>query len=262
MNNRLNLLLSCARHIGLIETAYWMHRVIRLSMAKLFAEKLHAVFLIASVLFPFSLEAAESGAEKHNRNKPQLSSSDQNSNTTPVQNEPTKTTESKPAQGVSDPTSLYGTKQQEGLVKAAYLTGFAIFSSWPANAAFQNNTHFQICTFGERPSAMFSEKLAGQVFQGKPIKMWHRVGVEELPACDITYITTMSIEQTNNIIALLGHQPTLIVGDLHAEPKSAFAVQFIRSKAGKIDFRIDRNVLRNRGLEIPTKLLKLAAEVE
>jgi hypothetical protein len=164
-----------------------------------------------------------------------------------------------------DAKSVYGALQKEGVVKAKFLQGFAVFAQWPKNAAFLKQPHFLVCTFGERQAAFFHEKLVATVFQSKPVKLWHRVGDEPVPECDIALINS-NAEQTEMHLAALKDQPTLVIGDIGAEPKDAFALQFVRVGTGTaeqpIEFRAQSAVARARKIELPPNLLKLAREAQ
>jgi hypothetical protein len=162
---------------------------------------------------------------------------------------------------LTPPASRF-TAHQEGLVKATYIQGFAVFMKWPSHSSLHKHSHFRVCTFGERQAAMFHEKIVTLVAQSKNVSLWHRFGEETPPECDIAMISSRDPAITESAIASLKDQPTLVIGDLDSEPKAAFAVQFKRSTDGKIEYRVNRQMLKARGLDAPARILGMASEVD
>jgi hypothetical protein len=154
------------------------------------------------------------------------------------------------------------TAQQEGLVKATYIQGFAVFMKWPSHSSLHRSSHFRVCTFGDRQSAMFHEKVVTLVAQAKNVSIWHRFGDEAPPECDIAMVSSRDHAVTESAITALKDQPTLIIGDIGAEPRRSFAIQFAYGLNGKIEYRINRQVLKTRGLEAPARILSMASEVD
>lgn len=142
----------------------------------------------------------------------------------------------------------------EWAVKATYLVKFLPFITWPPSAFPTTDSPFTLCVAGADPfGALLDRAAEGQTFGGRAL----RVRRLEIPAaaaeCQLVYIAP---ENARQFLQAVQGRPVLTVTDGEAEAMLNFVVT-----EGKVRFTIDEDAARGSGLDISSKLLRLAVSV-
>jgi len=150
------------------------------------------------------------------------------------------------------------TATPEAQVKAAYLLKFASFVRWPAGA---DAGPVRLCVAGRSDVASVLRTLAGaETVGGRPVAVMElRAGDAQARSCAIAYLGR-GAEAGRSLMTAIGRAPVLTVTDRSGGTRGG-AVEFV-AVGGRVRFVIDRSEAESRRLELSSKLLEAAAEVQ
>ena len=153
-------------------------------------------------------------------------------------------------------------ESREADLKAAFLFNFAQFVEWPASAHAQTNSPFVIGVLGTNPFGKTLEELVqGESIQGHPIAVRQFSSTDSIGLCHILFISASESSRLGEILQDLRNRPILTVGDMEAFARGGGMIRFITVQ-NRIRFRINLAAVREAGLTISSKLLRLAEVVE
>ena len=131
-------------------------------------------------------------------------------------------------------------------LKAGYLAKFPDFIKWPAPGG-----PITVGVLGNDP---FGPALAGVM----KVKRSNRV--EDLKGCQIIFVSKSEQGNLPAIIAALAGTNIMTVGDADGFVKQGGVLGFVMD-GGKVRFEINTGAAKRAGLEISSRLLKLASKV-
>ncbi len=146
-------------------------------------------------------------------------------------------------------------------VKAAFLANFTQFVKWPAAAFADAAAPFAIGILGDDPFGGALEKIAQtRTVAGRKIVIRRGRRAEELRNCQVVFVPASERANGAAIVASLAGTHILIVGEHDGFVKQGGAIGFT-SGGGKVGFEINHGAARSAGLEISSRVLKLAGRV-
>jgi hypothetical protein len=156
---------------------------------------------------------------------------------------------------------------REYRIKAAYLLNFTKFVEWPSSAFPDPASPFSICLFGRDPFGRALDDVAGgETVDGHNLVVRR---VRELPdsqPCHMVFIASPEPETGNPVADL---QPilerlgpgVLTVGEGDEFLTGGGMVAFVLDD-GRVRFDIDQNASAKAGLQVSSKLLRVARTVQ
>jgi hypothetical protein len=149
----------------------------------------------------------------------------------------------------------------ENNVKAVFLFNFAKYVTWPAmDIGERSPADVHVCVTGATPFfTLLKAAIQGETLDGKPLLPVALDGLDAARGCQILYVgDTQSADAKAWLSAVRGRQ-VLTVGDgaLNADT----VIAFVRDE-NRIRFDINRAAASRRGLNISSKLLRLARQVQ
>jgi len=145
-------------------------------------------------------------------------------------------------------------------LEAAIVYNILLFVDWPPEAAPATGGALVLCV---DPASRLSGPLRS--LAGRPVRT-HRLELRELPpseparGCHALFVDGAS--RVRRALAPLKAQPLLLLGDeAAAAPGEALAVR-LGQAAGRVVFDIDLAAARQAGLQISSRLLRLARKVD
>jgi hypothetical protein len=138
-------------------------------------------------------------------------------------------------------------------LKAAYLYNFVKFIEWPAAA---RQGPLTICIAGTNPfGATLEDLVRGESIEGRAIAA--RVIQAPQADCDVVFVPRGVA--AGGYLRAARNTPVLTVGESPDFVSQGGIINFVRD-AGMIRFEIDQNAARRAGLQISSRLLRLARE--
>jgi len=152
-----------------------------------------------------------------------------------------------------------GPAPSEYRVKAAFLYNFSLFVDWPENSA-KNPGELLVCVAGHDPFGSALDIIKGKLAGDSQIQ------VERIPKggnpsrCQILFISDSERNSVEALLSKLRNQPILTVSNMENFNRIGGIIQF-RLVEYKIRFSINNEAAQQAGLNISSKLLRLATNV-
>ena len=143
-------------------------------------------------------------------------------------------------------------------IESAMLYKFAKFVAWPAGALGDNGAPLVVGVVGN--DAFFSvlkATLRGKSAYGHPIVLRRLDSRADPKGCQVLYVGVSDRAEAAEILEVAGREPVLTVGDGLQFSRQGGVIAFIRD-GGHIGFEINLDAAERAGLEISSKLLRLA----
>ncbi len=148
-------------------------------------------------------------------------------------------------------------QMHEYSVKAALVLNFARFTQWPVQAPPADEP-LGLCILGKKALAPAFLGIDGKTVNGRPLHVSFAEGPEEIPACNILFLTRDFEKMTpDEIFTLLGDRPVLTVGET-PEFIAAGGMINLFEKNNRLRFEVNPGTIRRHGLKLSSRLLKLA----
>lgn len=144
----------------------------------------------------------------------------------------------------------------ENAAKAAFVYNVALYVSWPPP---QSDT-ILVGILGKGPLEPEWKNLTGKALNNRKVKVFKSNDIEELLECQIVFIEESSPKKLSRILSQLKNYPILTIGDSPAFSNLG-GMLHVSVKNNRITFVANQIQARSSGLEISSKLLKLATEV-
>jgi hypothetical protein len=145
----------------------------------------------------------------------------------------------------------------EYYVKAAYLTKFFPFITWPESAFPVAKEPVTICVLGDDPFGSALNQAAAADPDGE-----HQIAVKHIsepdPTCQIEFLHFKQVAAAKVALATIANAPVVTVTD--SDMPVAGVIHF-KFDQGRVRFEIDQAAASRAGLVISSKLLSLARTV-
>lgn len=141
-------------------------------------------------------------------------------------------------------------------VKAAFLTKFPAYVTWPARARPRPGSAVNICLFGGDPfGRLLDEAARGQQIDGHPIQVRRVEASRQAAGCHVAYVQG----DAKTLLQGLQGKPMLTVTDARGGAQGGM-IHFVVHQ-GRVRFNIDRTQAAKSGVAISSRLLSLALTV-
>lgn len=141
-------------------------------------------------------------------------------------------------------------------LKAAFLYNFALFTEWPAEVGGTLN----LCIHGPDPFGKEIDALQGKVVGGRSIVVQRKAAGEPLNGCQIVFVAPAAIGTLPRVLEAVRGRPVLTVADSAGAVRQGAALNLAVDQ-NKVSFEANLLAARGAGLNLSSKLLRLATEV-
>lgn len=141
-------------------------------------------------------------------------------------------------------------------LKAAYLYNFATFTEWPAGTG----PTLRLCVHGGDPFGEEIDRLQGKTVDGRTLTVQRTVSPEDLKGCQIVYISPAAADQLPGVLDRLSGKPVLTVADSEGAARQGVGINMVMVQQ-RVAFEVNLAAVRRSGLNLSSKLLRLASEV-
>lgn len=158
-------------------------------------------------------------------------------------------------------TSVAGQQSVEYKVKAAFLYNFARFVQWPAETT-QSSPHLNFCIIGDDPFGASIDALENKTIQGRSIVV-HRFNMpEESNGCHVLFVSESESGRITPLLEMFTREHGLLtVSDIEGFSKSGGIIELFLQD-GKVRFAVNIATAEQVGIDMSSKLLRLATRVE
>jgi len=148
-------------------------------------------------------------------------------------------------------------------LKAYFLFNFAKFVMWPddPNHGQAEVSPLVFGILGENPFGQHLEQvITNETIGGRQLVVLYFPTLEAFQTCDVLFITRDFRDELDVTLQRLANQPTLTVGDSKGFLHAGGMVNF-NLKVNKISFEVNLVAVEQAGLQVSSKLLRLAERI-
>jgi hypothetical protein len=147
----------------------------------------------------------------------------------------------------------------EAQVKAAFLTRFPAFASWPPGS-FTGAEPLRLCVQGEGPVGPALDRSSGGAIGGRAIIVRRIAVVDGADGCHILYSGGSSRQSVGQALLAVSRSPVLTVTDAGRGPSRGM-IHFVVFE-DRVRFHIDAAQADRSGIVLSSKLLALGLSVK
>lgn len=141
-------------------------------------------------------------------------------------------------------------------LKVAFLYNFSAYTEWPGLP----DQVLNLCIYGEDPFGENLQHLQHKKAHEHEIVVRHTKNTEDLPGCQIVFITRSSTDNLSDIIKQLDGMPILTIADTPGASQQGVILN-MAIKEGKITFEANVAIAKRNRLKLSSQLLRFATEV-
>jgi uncharacterized protein DUF4154 len=141
-------------------------------------------------------------------------------------------------------------------LKAAYLYNFAQFTAWPAGIG----KRLTLCVFGSDPFGADLDRLQDKLVGTHTLQVQRGVALGEVAGCQVLYISRDAVGSLPALLGRIGRKPVLIVTDSPGAARVGAMLNMTVAQ-NRVTFEANRRAANDAGLELSSRLLRLATEV-
>jgi|SaaInlStandDraft_7_1057024.scaffolds.fasta_scaffold21134_2 hypothetical protein len=143
---------------------------------------------------------------------------------------------------------------------AGFLYNFSKFVQWPAGTFADDKSPFILCVVDQESSGLIIEKtLDGKKIKGRRIIIQSKKSINDQNSCHLVFISNLRQEGMGEVVKSHTESGVLTVNYSHKTSDSQVVINLIKYK-NKFKFQINQTIAKNAGLQIGSRLLKLAAK--
>jgi hypothetical protein len=141
-------------------------------------------------------------------------------------------------------------------LKAAFVLNFLAFTEWPPKTEGTLN----LCVHGKDPFGREIDGLQGKAAGGRSVAVQRRAAGESLQDCDAVFIAASMAGSLPRVLDGFKGQPVLTMADSPGAMRQGVALN-MSVVQGRVTFEANLQAARSAGLNLSSKLLRLATEV-
>lgn len=150
---------------------------------------------------------------------------------------------------------------QDSSVIAALVLNFARFTEWPAGAIKDDEPVIRLCVLGDNVTQDSFDDVDEKQVAGKVLKIIKMARVKNVEQCHLLYVSNLDRSTTIQLFSDTNKQHVLTLsGDDEHFLKDGGMVT-LRIVEGKVNIQINLNAVKRAGLQISSRVLKLASIV-
>lgn len=153
-------------------------------------------------------------------------------------------------------TLIHAEQLSEYRLKVAFLYNFATYTEWPELPP----QFLTICIFGDDPFGEHLQHLRNKKANERELSVRRTTHLDDLPACQMVFISRSAIENLGEIIELLASRPVLTIADTPGSCQQGVTLT-MALKEGKVIFEANLASAKKNGLRLSSQLLRFASEV-
>lgn len=151
-------------------------------------------------------------------------------------------------------------------LKAAFVYNFIAYTDWPAAAAQAAQAGaagagLNLCLYGADPFGPEIDGLQGKLAAGRSIAVLRKPAGESLKDCQVVFVCASAIDGLPRLLDSLRDRPVLTLADSPGAMRRGVMLN-LGMQQGKVSFEANLQAARSAGLELSSKLLRLATEVK
>jgi hypothetical protein len=141
-------------------------------------------------------------------------------------------------------------------LKALFVYNFALFTEWPDDVG----DTLTLCVYGPDPFGAEIDALRGKQVGSRSISVQRKGIGEPVGGCQILFIAAPAINAVPQVLKRLSGSPVLTIADSPGAARRGVALN-LSVAADRVTFEANLQAARGAGLNLSSKLLRLATQV-
>ncbi len=142
-------------------------------------------------------------------------------------------------------------------LKAAFVYNFMAFAEWPSDTGAGLN----LCILGDDPFGKEIDALQGKAIGHRAIALHRKASGESLKPCQAVFLTASTMDSLPRLLDNVRGRPVLTLADSAGAMRRGVMINMDLAQ-GKVSFEANLAAARASGLNLSSKLLRLATEVQ
>ena len=160
--------------------------------------------------------------------------------------------------GLVLPPELLAAAYSVPQVQAVFLFNFAQFIKWPTKAFPDSGSPLTIGVLGANPfGGALDNTVRGETVSGRRMAVKYSRRVEDLKNCQIVFVSQSEAGRLGSVLGAFQNTSVLTVSDIPRFCEKGGMINF-RVEGGQVRFSVNTQPAKNAGLQISSKLLRLA----
>ncbi|MGR9045873.1 MAG: YfiR family protein [Gammaproteobacteria bacterium] len=155
----------------------------------------------------------------------------------------------------------YAQSLEEHAVLAALTFNIVRLTSWPESSPAYANGELQLCLVGDNVVQQSFLSIDRKNFGKKTLNVINMSRLRNLKQCQVLYISELKQNLLQQVFIELNNEPILTIGESHQFAATGGMVG-LENVNGKINILVNLAAVRQSGLNISSRLLKLAHIVD
>lgn len=155
------------------------------------------------------------------------------------------------------PANAYAQQVKEYDMKAVFIFNFGRFIDWPESSFDSPESPIDYCVYKENPFGKAITKLELKTIDDRPVKVRIISDTSEADSCELVFISKDYNKRISTIIGELNSPGMLTVTESRGD-----GIISMFTDGGRIKFQISLKKARRAGLEISSRLMRLAVAAE
>lgn len=149
---------------------------------------------------------------------------------------------------------------ESSAVNAALTLNFARFTEWPEQALSAKDTHVKLCVIGDNVTQQAFDEIDKKQVGVRTLEVLHLTRLKNVEQCQLLYISGSDRSTTIQLLSEIRNQHTLTIGeDRHFLQDGGMVL--LNLVEGKVNIEIQLSIVKQAGLQINSRVLKLATIV-
>ena len=154
------------------------------------------------------------------------------------------------------PMSVYPLSLSEYEIKAGFIFNFATYTHWPKEVG----DTITLCVYGRNPFGQSLLDLKGKYIEKRRLKVSLVMHLEQLTACQIVFIAQSEHSHLDDVVDVLKGKHVLTLADMPGAVRKGVMINLL-IEGGKVKFEVNLAEVKQHGMGISAKLLRMASEV-
>lgn len=146
---------------------------------------------------------------------------------------------------------------EENTVLAALSLNIARFTNWPEIVFAEDNNQLNLCVIGDNIVQESFGNVHNQMINGRSLQVFNRTRQRNFSSCHAVFIQGLDRNHLSQVLLDLKQKPILTIGD-DIEFAKAGGMVALQKVDGKIQLNINLTAVKQTGLVISSRILKLA----
>jgi hypothetical protein len=145
-------------------------------------------------------------------------------------------------------------------LKAAFLTEFTRYTTWPTNSFSGPDAPILVAVLGRDPFGNLLDEMAAKKSGSRPIEVRRVATAAEAGECHVVFIARQEAENEEKWLSELARKPVLTVGESGRTIERGGIIEFVLV-GGYVRFEASWSAMDRAGIRLRAPLLDLARKV-